>query len=152
MVCAKVLHCKCNSHIITYNFYIKGSIHYTGAANVTDAVLGGFGKLEEGKNVWKYGRTTGCTTGKVQGLCADIKFDNKEPATMDWVIPARNSKPFSLGGDSGSWVTNHDGEVVAHIFGGCLDLNLSYISPIDFVLDRIKFRIGLELIPVPYEL
>lgn len=39
----------------------------------------------------------------------------------------------------------NDGNVIGYVFGGCEETMITYIAPIDFVLERIKTSVGLDL-------
>jgi hypothetical protein len=93
--------------------------------------------------VFKIGRTTGATEGRVTAFdldnvvvgydSANLRFDNQIE------IEGAGAEPFSLGGDSGSLIVNARMEAVALLFagseqGGRNGLGLTYACPIDRVL------------------
>jgi S1-C subfamily serine protease len=97
--------------------------------------------------VYKIGRTTGVTRGRVTAfeldhLIADydignLRFDGQ--IEIDGV----GARSFSAGGDSGSLILNADMEAVALLFagterGGRANLGLTYATPIDRVLSALK--------------
>lgn len=95
-----------------------------------------------GQQVCKHGRTTGFTTG----IVVDESFDGFVTYTQGraWfenqVVVQNRSKPFSLGGDSGSLIVNEDFlEPVALLFAG--DGAMTLANPIDEVLDEFNVTI-----------
>lgn len=102
--------------------------------------------LDEGEVVYKVGRTTGVTKGRVSAIevdslevgydMGDIEFDGQ----ID-VEPFDYGEPFSLGGDSGSLIVDSDRRAVALLFAGN-DVDATFASPIDAVLDAL----GVDLV------
>ncbi len=103
--------------------------------------------LEEGTEVFKLGRTTGVTRGRVTAFelddvvvgydIGDVSFDNQIE------IEGTGNKAFSAGGDSGSLIVDADGNGVALLFaggdqGGSNGKGLTYANPIQAVLDALK--------------
>ena len=96
--------------------------------------------LDEGDIVFKVGRTTGVTKGKVTAIevdqlkigfdLGDLKFDNQIE------IGPIGSEPFSLGGDSGSLVLDSDLNAVGLLFAGN-DVDATFANPIQTVLDQL---------------
>lgn len=95
-----------------------------------------------GERVYKVGRTTGLTEGRVSAVemddvlvtydMGDLIFDNQieiEPASL-W-------QPFSLGGDSGSLIVDGRGRALALLFAGN-DADTTYANPIGDVLEALK--------------
>lgn len=96
--------------------------------------------------VVKRGRTTNATCGVVNGTTTSIDWTASSAAaietTKEWEITStRHGKPdiFSLGGDSGAWVTDSFGRLVGVIMGGnnAADRISSLIMPIKEVLKDI---------------
>ncbi len=102
------------------------------------SAITGIGRLIKGKWYFKIGRTTDITTGICHGTEAYVnlggmrtKYDNlgrREEYedvgfTTEYVILGSQTKadegahPFSDSGDSGSFVIDHNGQVVAKLFG-----------------------------------
>ena len=101
-----------------------------------------------GERVAKIGRTTAVTRGRVSAIELDnvvvgygeelgeLSFDNQIE------IESTGSGPFSRGGDSGSLVYREDGVALGLLFagsesGGDNGTGLTYINPIDAVLDAL---------------
>jgi hypothetical protein len=113
----------------------------------------GPGFLDEGTTVYKVGRTTGVTKGRVTAFDLDnvvvaydvgnLTFDNQIE------IEGTGRRPFSDGGDSGSLIVNEDHLAVALLFaggdsGGSNGLGLTYANPISTVLKQLKARLALR--------
>ena len=117
--------------------------------NGKDRKLKGLGPelVDEGDSVYKVGRTTGPTKGRVTAFDLDnvvvsydtgnLRFDGQ----ME--IEGTGTKPFSDGGDSGSLIVNSQVEAVALLFagsdsGGRNGAGLTYANPIHRVLKDVK--------------
>ena len=98
--------------------------------------------LEIGDVVYKVGRTTGLTKGRVSAIemdsvvvgdynDGDLEFDEQIE------IEPVGSKPFSRGGDSGSLIVDARRRVVGLLFAGN-DVDATYANTIDNVLDALK--------------
>ena len=103
--------------------------------------------VDEGDAVYKVGRTTGPTAGRVTAFELDnvvvnydsgnLRFDNQVE------IEGAGRASFSDGGDSGSLIVSADFKAVALLFaggdsGGSNGLGLTYANPIDQVLSSLK--------------
>jgi hypothetical protein len=103
--------------------------------------------LETGDFVYKVGRTTGPTRGRVTAFDVDnlvigydvgnLRFDNQVE------IEGTGRTSFSDGGDSGSLIVNESMQAVALLFaggdqGGSNGLGLTYANPIQQVLAQLK--------------
>jgi hypothetical protein len=99
--------------------------------------------LDEGVKVYKVGRTTGATVGRVSAFDLDNlvitygvgsrTFDNQLE------IESADTRPFCDGGDSGSLIVDGEMRAVAQLFagsefGGSNNLGLTYATPIHRVL------------------
>jgi hypothetical protein len=117
--------------------------------NSADRTLAGVATdpLEAGDFVYKVGRTTGPTRGRVTAFDVDnlvigydqgnLRFDNQIE------IEGTGRTSFSDGGDSGSLIVNESMEAVALLFaggdqGGSNGLGLTYANPIQRVLSELK--------------
>lgn len=106
-----------------------------------------------GDNVVKIGRSSGCTYGRILFVNTDdvqVQYGKQVAVFTDQiVIEPRNRLPFSVGGDSGSLVVT-EGFVPAGLLfagsetGGTQNLGLTYVSPIDKILDKFGLDILLE--------
>lgn len=120
-----------------------------GLVNGKDRTLAGLGPdfIDEGETVFKIGRTTGVTRGRVTAFDLDnvivnydvgnLRFDNQIE------IEGTGSQTFSDGGDSGSMIVNADMQAVALLFaggevGGANGLGLTYANPMHRVLADVK--------------
>jgi hypothetical protein len=114
-----------------------------------DRKLAGVGPefVDEGEIVYKTGRTTGPTRGRVTAFDLDnvvvsydagnLRFDNQIE------IEGVGRHAFSDGGDSGSLIVNSSMEAIALLFaggdtGGSNGLGLTYANPIHRVLNDLK--------------
>ncbi len=120
------------------------------AANLTGiGKLAGLGDavLDEQEEVFKIGRTTGKTKGRITAFELDnvmvefdigvLRFDNQLEIEGD------GDGPFSLGGDSGSLIVDSKCRAVALLFagsdqGGANGQGLTYANPIRTVLEALK--------------
>lgn len=117
--------------------------------NGKDRKLRGLGPdvVDAGDVVYKVGRTTGATKGRVTAFDVDNIVVNYEVGNYRFdnqiEIEGSGRKPFSDGGDSGSIVMNARMEAVAMLFagseiGGKNNQGLTYANPIHDVLDTFK--------------
>jgi hypothetical protein len=114
-----------------------------------DRKLAGLGPVftDEGETVFKIGRTTGPTEGRVTAFDLDnlvvnydkgnLRFDNQLE------IEGLGSKAFSDGGDSGSLIVNAGMRAVALLFagsdsGGANGLGLTYANSLERALTDLK--------------
>jgi hypothetical protein len=115
----------------------------------TDRQLAGVAPelVDAGGFVYKVGRTTGPTKGKITAFDLDnivvgydsgnLRFDNQIE------IEGTGRSSFSDGGDSGSLIVNESMEAVALLFaggdqGGSNGLGLTFANPIQRVLSDLK--------------
>ncbi|TWU02392.1 trypsin-like peptidase domain-containing protein [Stieleria varia] len=97
--------------------------------------------LEDGEPVFKVGRTTGVTKGRVSAIeldrlvvgfdMGDLEFDSQIE------IEPVGSAPFSLGGDSGSLIVDSKRKAVGLLFAGN-DIDATYANDINNVLSALK--------------
>jgi hypothetical protein len=114
-----------------------------------DRQLAGLGPafLDEGAVVYKVGRTTGATRGRVTAFDLDNVVVNYDVGNLRFdgqiEIEGSGSRSFSDGGDSGSLIVNAGMEAVALLFagserGGRNDMGLTFANPIHRVLDDLN--------------
>jgi S1-C subfamily serine protease len=129
---------------ITYNANVL-----TGLVNGKDRKLAGIGPefIDEGDVVYKVGRTTGATKGRVTAFDLDNVVINYDIGNLRFdgqiEIEGTGQGPFSDGGDSGSLIVNADMQAIALLFagsdsGGRNNLGLTYANPIHRVLKDLK--------------
>ena len=117
--------------------------------NGKDRNLAGLGPefIDEGDYVYKVGRTTGPTKGRVTAFDLDNVVVNYDIGNLRFdgqiEIEGVGKKPFSDGGDSGSLIVNSGMEAVALLFagsdiGGANDLGLTFANPMHRVLKDLK--------------
>lgn len=111
--------------------------------------ISSIGRLEvnDEKSIYKIGRTTGSTVGHINGVKANVKFFPDLPTTTEYTALPNGGNVLSFGatGDSGSWVINGEGKLIGFIIGTGDD-RLTYISSMEFTLDRIEVKTGIKLI------
>jgi hypothetical protein len=99
--------------------------------------------LDEGTIVYKVGRTTGATRGRVTAFDLDNLVVNFDIGNLRFdgqiEIESAGARPFSDGGDSGSLIVDAEMRAVALLFagsefGGRKNLGLTYANPIHRVL------------------
>lgn len=117
-----------------------------------DRRLAGVGAdfLDEGTTVYKVGRTTGATTGRITAFEVDnlvIQYDRGQLRFDGQIeIEGVSDRPFSAGGDSGSVIVDAEGNAVALLFaggdsGGTNGLGLTYANPIQTVLTDLDVEL-----------
>ena len=93
--------------------------------------------LEDGELVYKVGRTTGTTRGRVSSIELDelrVGYDRGALAFDNQIeIEPADAVPFSLGGDSGSLIVDRNRRAVALLFAGN-DVDATFANPIGEVL------------------
>jgi hypothetical protein len=114
-----------------------------------DRRLAGLGPefLDEGTVVYKIGRTTGATRGRVTAFDLDNVVVNYDVGNLRFdgqiEIEGTGTRPFSDGGDSGSLIVNAAMEAVALLFagsesGGKNGMGLTFANPIHAVLQALN--------------
>jgi hypothetical protein len=94
-----------------------------------------------GERVYKVGRTTGLTSGRISAIEVDAIMVEYERGffTFDDQIeiePVEGDVPFSLGGDSGSLIVDARGRALALLFAGN-NVDTTYANPIGAVLETL---------------
>jgi hypothetical protein len=114
-----------------------------------DRRLAGVGPafLDEGDTVYKIGRTTGATEGRVTAFDVDNVVVNYDAGNLRFdgqiEIEGTGNRPFSDGGDSGSLIVDGAMQAVALLFaggeiGGSNGLGLTYANPMHYVLSETR--------------
>ncbi len=115
-------------------------------------VLAGLGTLDgtrdeplEGEEiVFKLGRTTGLTRGRVSAFEIDDVWIRYDLGVIGFdrqiEIAPLEGKPFSLGGDSGSVIVDEELRAVGLLFAGN-DVDVTYANPIQTVLESLGARL-----------
>jgi len=97
--------------------------------------------IEVGDIVYKIGRTTGLTKGRVSAFEMDsvlVEYDQGVLGFDDQIeIEPIGLKPFSLAGDSGSLIVDSNRRAVGLLFAGN-DADATYANAIGNVLDTLK--------------
>ena len=101
--------------------------------------------LDAGERVFKLGRTTGLTEGRVSAIEVDalqVGFDAGDLLFDSQIeIAPAGGAPFSLGGDSGSLIVDGRRRALGLLFAGN-DADATYANPIGSVLEEL----GVELL------
>jgi hypothetical protein len=96
---------------------------------------------EEGEIVYKFGRTTGLTAGRVSAIEIDGLQVGYDTGRLEFdgqiQISPLNDKPFSLGGDSGSLIVDRKRQALALLFAGN-DADATFANPIGEVLNTMR--------------
>lgn len=102
--------------------------------------------LDVGEIVYKVGRTTGVTRGRVSAIevdglsveydMGDIEFDNQ------FEIERIGDSPFSLGGDSGSLIVDRYRRAVGMLFAGN-DVDVTFANPFAAIQDALRVDLVL---------
>jgi hypothetical protein len=133
---------------------VEPGLHYEatllrGLVGGRNRQLAGLGPefIDEGSVVYKTGRTTGASRGRVSAFDLDnlvvnydmgnLRFDNQIE------IEGIGARPFSDGGDSGALIVNDAMQAVGLLFagsenGGGNNLGLTFANPIHRVLKDLK--------------
>jgi hypothetical protein len=97
--------------------------------------------LEDGELVYKVGRTTGTTRGRVSAIELDalrVRYNMGVLAFDGQIeIEPADSEPFSLGGDRGSLIVDRNRQAVALLFAGN-DVDATFANPIAEVLSSLN--------------
>jgi len=101
--------------------------------------------LAGGETVFKVGRTSGVTRGRVSAFEVDdltVCF-RRGDAVFDgaFEIEAVDDRPFSLPGDSGALVVDEARRAVGLLYAGN-GVDVSYAQPVAEVLDRLRVRLA----------
>jgi hypothetical protein len=124
-----------------------GALAGVGGANSRLAGTNPLTTLGEGTRVYKLGRTTGVTSGRVTAFEFDnvvVSYDAGNLLFDDQIeIEGEGHAPFSDGGDSGALILDEDFHAVGLLFaggdvGGSNGLGLTYANPIGSVLANLK--------------
>jgi hypothetical protein len=102
--------------------------------------------LETDEVVFKVGRTTGVTQGRVTAIELDdltISYDRGDLTFDDQIeiAPIDPAQPFSRGGDSGSLIVDRQLRAVALLFAGN-GVDVTYANPIAEVLDALDVQLA----------
>ena len=100
--------------------------------------------LEGEETVFKLGRTTGLTRGRISAFEVDDVWVRYDKGLIGFdrqieITPADGS-PFSLGGDSGSLILDESLHAVGLLFAGN-DVDVTYANPIQTVLQIFRARL-----------
>ena len=95
---------------------------------------------------FKFGRTTGLTIGVFSRIRAYCTIPGNPGETTEEVYTSNDiSTPFSLPGDSGSWVLNRRGQLGGLLLAGQEGMSWSYVTPISVVLADIEAKLECQV-------
>ncbi|KDB23805.1 hypothetical protein H109_04305 [Trichophyton interdigitale MR816] len=95
--------------------------------------------------VVKKGRTTGATSGILDGLVPAALRISSFPVGVHrrgWVVVNKDMH-FAKNGDSGAWVLNMSGQVVGMVFAGDKADGTALIAPMDLIVEDIEDKVGI---------
>jgi hypothetical protein len=99
---------------------------------------------ETGEAVFKLGRTTGLTRGRVSAFEVDDLWVHYDLGVLGFdgqlEIEGEGTQAFSLGGDSGSLVVDERLHAIGLLFAGN-DADISYAHPLDEVFQALGLRL-----------
>ena len=99
--------------------------------------------MERDLAVWKIGRTTGITIGRVRAFALDdleVDYGAFCCTFSDQLEIVGNDGPFSLGGDSGSLVLDGGNRAVGLLFAGS-ETGVTFANPIAPVLRALDVKL-----------
>ncbi|CZR63012.1 uncharacterized protein PAC_12909 [Phialocephala subalpina] len=127
--------------------YLKRGLSYEEIHNKQSAAENKYAKYV----VWKCGRTSHFTYGLSMDIHSSVKWTDEDKLnpliSEEWGI--KDSIPdgassFSKNGDSGSFVWDTDGYVAGLCWGGKFETFLTYVTPMEIVLEDIKKVCGAQ--------
>jgi len=108
-----------------------------------------------GVTLFKQGRTTGLTAGRLQGILPAGHRIKGLPGSIHHcgfvVYPTPPRQYFAMKGDSGSWCLNGDGDLVGQLVGGDERDGSGVVIPFSVILKDLGMilRVGTENISLP---
>jgi hypothetical protein len=124
-------------------FVLQGNTHCTGVST-----------LYAGLDVFKVARTTGLTVGAIEPLSTYVRVtkpsNSKQKAairtTLDlYAVRGLYDTLFNKGGDSGAWIIDPQGDLVALLWGCCESSGHGYFTPIQLIIDDIEKSTGKKV-------
>jgi hypothetical protein len=102
--------------------------------------------FELGEAVWKLGRTTGLTAGRVVGLCASVEVDYGSvghPGRVSWFRNQLLTTEMSAYGDSGALLLDATGGALGMLF--CSSPAFTAYNPLASVEDMLGVRVAARI-------
>ena len=132
------------------NWWTKNAFYYSICLNFVD------GKIKISIQCMKCGISTGLTVGHANNFLSYVQNydDNGDTYTFkEWAIYPYDDKsgPFSKQGDSGSAIVDCFGHLEGLLIGGdgiTESSNITYATPISFILDSLKdngYKVTVEV-------
>ncbi|KAF2745140.1 hypothetical protein M011DRAFT_469851 [Sporormia fimetaria CBS 119925] len=99
-----------------------------------------------GMRVHCFGRTTGLQGGMVGAAMSSVRVHKRRSFSRSWHVEGS----FGTGGDSGAWVIqNGTHRVIGHVLAFCERNRITYICPMEVILDDIKRTLGARNVYLP---
>ena len=93
--------------------------------------------LRANLRVFKVGRSTGLTFGRVSAVKAKVKIQGYPYSTSECVVIGDRDEPFARTGDVGSSVWDEEGNLLGIIWGCCPMEGSAFVTPISDILDSL---------------
>lgn len=114
------------------------------------------------------GRTSGLQGGMISQAMSSVRLHGRETFSKSWHVvgnlgstylyscnhkqrtPSNFSPTFPVPGDSGAWVVDNDnGRICGHVLARCSIRRISYIIPMELLLEDIKGTLGANSVRLP---
>jgi hypothetical protein len=93
-----------------------------------------------------FGRTSGLQGGVVGPAMSSVRIYRRRSFSRSWHVVGN----FGVGGDSGAWVIDNDqGRVCGHVLAWCERNAITYICPMEVMLEDIKRTLGARRVTLP---
>ena len=115
--------------------------------NLPAKPTGATSNIFENQIVFKIGRQTGITVGRVNGVKSEVSPRGYSGYFSEWEVVGENGEPWAARGDSGSCVWDLSGNLIGMVWGSTRRYNTGYVTPIQNLLDSIKGLTGREYRP-----
>jgi hypothetical protein len=103
---------------------------------------GNIGQITAGLKVKKTGRTSGMTTGTVNGEKATVQTNSQTGCKSEWIVQGIHGTEK---GDSGAAVWNESGDFVGILWGSNPNKHTNFVTPIECILSHIYSVTGKDM-------
>ena len=90
----------------------------------------------------KVGRSTGMTSGVINGVKSTVNLLSTHEQTSEWTVQGDGDEPFAAYGDSGSILWNDGGDAVGLLWGSNPSEKVNFVTPMESIIDAIEYRTG----------